>query len=189
MFNSCALYAVGTTWCVEWYFMMRLIYDASLSFSDICCRLIFFFYYGVGLGEEDALSCDNLWHSEQDALEAESLCGKFGASEGFPTLSPLLLVWFTAKCCALIAEARAKIAYLPYWTVTYDDNFDDGPSDFCYSRFNLQSRRIVLPDPASCPSLNSKNIVPVSVLKEWGYLKGMLLLFITKSHILTWDPT
>lgn len=89
-----------------------------INFSDIGCKhdwfiYLFIFFRGVGLGEEDALSCDNLWHSERDALEAESLCGKFGASEGFPTLSPSLLVWFTAKCCAIIGKAWAKIVYLP----------------------------------------------------------------------------
>lgn len=33
--------------------------------------------------------------SAQDALEAESVSGKFGASDVFPTLSPLSLVRFT----------------------------------------------------------------------------------------------
>lgn len=69
----------------------------STRYADMAAD---WFFCGVGLGEEDALSCGNLWHSEKDALEAYPLSGKFQVSEGFLTLSPPLLVWFTVKCCA-----------------------------------------------------------------------------------------
>lgn len=77
---------------------------------------------------EGALSCDNLWHSEKDALEVEPLSGKFVVSEGFPTLSPCLLVWFTVEFVPSLLLGRLE---LNVWLFTgpqnclYDNNFNN----------------------------------------------------------------
>lgn len=118
------------------------------------------FFFGF-LGGDGRRRCPFLW--QPVTFRATCIRGRvtlweiWCVSRVFPP-SPPLLVWFAAKCCAVIAKTWAKILYLPTELSTHDNHFDGNPSDVCSNRFILQSSCIVMPNHMLCPLLISKNI-------------------------------